>query len=111
MAVTITADCKHTCVLLETVVSSAGEAMGDVGACGGDEGEIGNELPLVNLGPGVRTAAVVAGGYHTCALLVTDLARWGLPCQAWVKALAVVVVNAQRPWLLGTPLEFCYSLL
>jgi hypothetical protein len=52
--------------------------LGDGSYRGDDSGEMGGNLPAVDLGSGVTATAVVAGGTHTCALLSSGAAKcWG----------------------------------
>jgi cysteine-rich repeat protein len=66
----------HTCVLLSSGVikcwgdNGSGQlGLGDEIVRGDDPNEMGSELPVVDLGPGEKATAVVAGLLHTCALL------------------------------------------
>lgn len=52
--------------------------LGDANARGDAPGEMGNNLPAVNLGTGRTAKAVAAGENHTCAILDTDEVKcWG----------------------------------
>ncbi len=52
--------------------------LGDMLSRGDDPGEMGDSLPLVDLGTGQVVAAVTAGNAHTCALLEGGLIKcWG----------------------------------
>ena len=51
---------------------------GKVNHLGDNEGEMGNALPIVNFGSGVKATAVTAGYQHTCALLDNHKVKcWG----------------------------------
>ena len=51
---------------------------GKVNHLGDNEGEMGNALPIVNFGSGVKATAVTAGYRHTCALLDNHKVKcWG----------------------------------
>jgi alpha-tubulin suppressor-like RCC1 family protein len=75
----------HTCALLSSGAVKCwglGEhgqlGLGDGSYRGDDSGEMGGNLPAVDLGSGVTATAVVAGGTHTCALLSSGAAKcWG----------------------------------
>ena len=66
-------------------MSSVGEAvapgqlgLGDRTDRGYNEGEMGNNLPRVDLGAGRTAKALVAGGYNTCAILDDNTVKcWG----------------------------------
>ncbi len=85
-ATTIAAGNGHTCALLDnnTVKCWGGGFEGRIGSGGtanyGDApGEMGNTLPIVNLGTGrTATAITTGGGGHTCALLDNSSVKcWG----------------------------------
>jgi alpha-tubulin suppressor-like RCC1 family protein len=75
----------HTCVLLDDGsvkcwgFNETGElGLGDTENRGDEPGEMGNELPPVNLGTGRRVTKLDAGLRHTCALLDDgSLKCWG----------------------------------
>jgi alpha-tubulin suppressor-like RCC1 family protein len=53
--------------------------LGDTNNRGDQPGEMGDNLPFVDLGTGARVVAVSASGYQTCALLDSGKAKcWGL---------------------------------
>ncbi len=80
----IVAGSFHTCALLDNdivkcwgfnAIGSLG--LGDWAHRGNGPGEMGDALPVVNLGTG-RTAKIVVAGLHTCALLDNDTLKcWG----------------------------------
>jgi alpha-tubulin suppressor-like RCC1 family protein len=82
----IAAGSLHTCALLDnsTVKCWGGGATGQHGygttANRGDQpGEMGTNLPTVDLGSGRTARAIAAGGQHTCALLDNSTVKcWGL---------------------------------
>ncbi|MFT3772671.1 MAG: MopE-related protein [Minicystis sp.] len=52
--------------------------LGDTVERGVDTGEMGNQLPFVNLGTGKTAKAVSAGGHHACAILNDNTVKcWG----------------------------------
>ena len=58
--------------------NAAGYGQGSVGDLGDGAGEMGDDLPAVNLGSGRHAVYIVAGGAHTCAILDNaDLKCWG----------------------------------
>ncbi|EFJ46855.1 hypothetical protein VOLCADRAFT_92579 [Volvox carteri f. nagariensis] len=67
----------HTCAILQPggIVKCWGGnkssqlGLGDKKARGDSAGEMGNSLPVVDLGPGLEATALAAGARHTCALL------------------------------------------
>jgi len=75
----------HTCALLDDKsVKCWGEnhlgqlGLGDTNRRGDASGEMGENLPAVDLGTGRTATAFAAGGYHTCALLDDkSLKCWG----------------------------------
>ena len=53
--------------------------LGDTAARGDDPGEMGDNLPTVNLGAGRRVIQLAVGDAHNCALLDNDTVKcWGL---------------------------------
>jgi hypothetical protein len=86
----ITAGSSHTCALLDddsikcwgsnySCQLGLGESSGGSTWARGDQpGEMGDNLPTVNLGSGRRAKAVTAGAAHTCALLDDNSVKcWG----------------------------------
>ena len=81
----IVAGALHTCALLNdgTVKCWGHNLYGQLGLVdtnyrGDDPNEMGDNLPAVNLGTGTTASVVVAGKYHTCALLNDDSVKcWG----------------------------------
>jgi len=75
----------HACALLDDdSVKCWGQngqgqlGLGDAGNRGLQPGQMGGNLPPVNLGSGRSAKALAAGGYHTCALLDDDSVKcWG----------------------------------
>lgn len=75
----------HTCALLNTNLvkcwgtNSAGElGIGDTLRRGDDAGEMGNALPVIDLGTGRTAVQVSAGSAHSCARLDNgDVKCWG----------------------------------
>eukprot|EP00798_Chlamydomonas_sp_ICE-L_P009609 gene9609-7522_t len=72
----ITAGRFHTCAMLDNgdvkcwgnnIVGQLG--LGDMVTRGDDVNEMGNKLPVVDLGTGRTATAITAGSYHNCALL------------------------------------------
>jgi alpha-tubulin suppressor-like RCC1 family protein len=84
-ATAVTAGIQHTCALLETGqvkcwgYSDAGElGTGGFAELGDGPGEMGDALPVVNLGTGQTAKAIAAGGFHTCAILANNQVKcWG----------------------------------
>ncbi|MFN3199838.1 MAG: hypothetical protein ACE366_15680 [Bradymonadia bacterium] len=83
-ATQISAGRTHTCALLSTgaVKCWGGNSSGQLGlgdtADRGDDGDEAENLPTVDLGPGVTVTHVHAGAEHTCALLSTGGVKcWG----------------------------------
>jgi hypothetical protein len=84
-ATAIAAGSQHTCAILDTAVLKCWGAngLGQLGL-GNDQnrgdtgGEMGDALPVVNLGTGRTVTAVTTGLDHTCALLDTQQIKcWG----------------------------------
>ena len=81
----VSAGTGHTCALLSNDQvkcwgrgNSGQLGLGDTIYRGDGSGEMGNNLPAVNLGEGLTAKAVSAGTNHTCALLSDDqLKCWG----------------------------------
>lgn len=81
----IAAGHHHTCILLKNgSVKCWGKAnsgqlgLGHSNNIGDDTGEMGNNLPAVDLGTGRIAISVAAGGDHTCAILDNGLLKcWG----------------------------------
>jgi alpha-tubulin suppressor-like RCC1 family protein len=76
---------RHTCALFTTGQvkcwggNNEGElGLGDTNNRGDNAGEMGANLPLVDLGPGTVVNQIVVGGSHSCALLSTGQVKcWG----------------------------------
>ena len=81
----ISAGFWHTCAILDDDTAKCwgdGEhgklGHGSDNDLGDDEDEMGDKLPVVNLGSGRTAKAISAGGNHTCALLDDDTVKcWG----------------------------------
>ena len=81
----ITAGDRHTCALLDNkavkcwgINNSGRLGYGDTTTRGDEPGEMGDNLPAVDLGTGRTTKAVDAGSYQTCALLDNSSVKcWG----------------------------------
>ncbi|WP_437818270.1 RCC1 domain-containing protein [Sorangium sp. So ce1078] len=73
----------HTCAILDTnEVKCWGTpevlGLGVTAGRGDNPGEMGDTLPVVNLGPGRTAKAIAAGDFHTCAILDTNEVKcWG----------------------------------
>jgi len=84
-AVAIAAGTSHTCALLDDASvkcwgnGSQGQlGLGDTDGRGDQPGEMGDDLPAVNLGTGKTAAGIVAGGSHNCAVLTDGNVKcWG----------------------------------
>ena len=82
----ISAGDRHTCVLLDNdTVKCWGNGhggqlgQGSIDNWGDTAGEMGNNLPAVDLGTGRTAKAISAGGSHTCVLLDNDTVKcWGI---------------------------------
>jgi alpha-tubulin suppressor-like RCC1 family protein len=85
VATALAPGCFHTCVLLDTGQVKCWGAnedgqlgLGDTENRGDDPGEMGDNLPVVDLGPGRAAVEVAAGCTHTCARLDDDSVKcWG----------------------------------
>ena len=81
----ITAGDLHTCAILDNggvkcwgYGTSGQLGYGSFANLGDNSGEMGNSLPVVNLGTGRKAKAIVAGGGHTCAILDNGSVKcWG----------------------------------
>jgi E3 ubiquitin-protein ligase HERC3 len=81
----IAAGAFHTCVLLDTAAlkcwgnNAYGQlGLGNTADRGANQNQMGDNLPAVNLGTGRTAKSIVAGGFHTCALLDNDTVKcWG----------------------------------
>jgi hypothetical protein len=84
-ATVVTAGASHTCALLDNGrVTCWGEGTsgrlgnGSEDSIGDDPGEMGDNLPTVDLGTGRIARAITAGRAHTCALLSDNTVKcWG----------------------------------
>jgi cysteine-rich repeat protein len=85
-AVAVAAGFFHSCAVLQGgQVKCWGKnafgalGLGDTVDRGGGLGEMGDDLPAVDLGEGARATSVVVGYHHTCALLDDGRVKcWGL---------------------------------
>jgi len=81
----ITAGKNHTCALLNGGsvkcwgFNKSGQlGLGDTNDRGDEPGEMGDALPLLDLGTGKTATAISAGAYHTCVLLDDGSVKcWG----------------------------------
>lgn len=86
LAIGLAAGSLHTCALLDTGAvkcwgdNSAGElGLGDTFVRGDSYGDMGMYLATVDLGSGRTAKEIVAGDYHTCAMLDDGTAKcWGV---------------------------------
>jgi len=84
-ATAISAGDAHTCALLDDKsvkcwgYNNYGRlGLGDTNSRGDSSGEMGNNLPAVDLGTGRKATAISAGGAYTCALLDDKSVKcWG----------------------------------
>jgi cysteine-rich repeat protein len=84
-ATAISAGADHACAILDdgTVKcwgrNSYGQlGLGDKVYHGDNPGEMGDNLPAINLGTGKKAVTISAGGFHTCALLNDGTVKcWG----------------------------------
>ncbi len=79
----IVAGAFHTCVLLSSGAVKCwgfgGLGLGDRKNRGDEPDEMGSRLPVVALGKDKHATALVAGAFHTCAMLVDGSVKcWGL---------------------------------
>jgi alpha-tubulin suppressor-like RCC1 family protein len=80
---------QHTCALLDNgSVKCWGDGLrgalglGDPGNRGDGPGEMGDNLPSVDLGTGRTALMIAAGAYHTCALLDDHTVKcWGMAAE------------------------------
>jgi alpha-tubulin suppressor-like RCC1 family protein len=85
LAIQLTAGAYHTCARLSTNevkcwgLNTRGQlGLGDAANRGDAAGEMGDALPIVNLGTGKTATQVVAGRYFTCALVTGGQVKcWG----------------------------------
>ncbi len=107
----ITAGRQHTCALLEggSVKCWGHNAFGQLGqgddsARGDDLGEMGDNLPPVDLGAGKKAVSVVAGANHTCVLLEGGAVKcWGAS-GAGQLGLGSIDGRGDEPWEMGDEL-------
>jgi len=76
---------NHSCVILDNAYvkcwgsnSSGKLGIGNTTTMGDNTGEMGDNLPSIDLGTGRTATAIAAGGYHTCAILDNASVKcWG----------------------------------
>ncbi|HEY2405269.1 MAG TPA: hypothetical protein VGI10_04665, partial [Polyangiaceae bacterium] len=81
----ITTGALHSCAILDTNQvkcwgqNNSGQlGLGDINNRGDNANEMGDSLPVVNLGTGRTAKSIAAAGNHTCALLDNNLVKcWG----------------------------------
>lgn len=81
----VTLGAYHTCAILDNdTLKCWGQGTygaigsGDSATRGDGAGEMGDTLPIVNVGTGRTVKSVIAGGAHTCAILDNDALKcWG----------------------------------
>jgi alpha-tubulin suppressor-like RCC1 family protein len=84
-AINVSAGYNFTCAILDngTVKCWGNNDYGQLGvgdkiSRGAAAGDMGNNLNVVDLGPGRSAVAIAAGGYHVCAILDTNSVKcWG----------------------------------
>ena len=84
-ATAITAGYFHTCALLDNASvkcwgrNDQGQlGLGNTTQIGDNPGEMGDNLPSIDLGTGRTATAIAAGGYHSCAILDNASVKcWG----------------------------------
>ncbi|KAJ1470783.1 regulator of chromosome condensation 1/beta-lactamase-inhibitor protein II, partial [Baffinella frigidus] len=115
----LSAGMRHTCALLDDATikcwgyNGYGQlGLGDASNRGDDPyAEMGTNLTSVDLGPGRTAVAVVAGSWHTCALLEdASIKCWGLNEMGQLGLRGVVVYGdvedrGDNPYEMGTNLS------
>lgn len=104
----IAAGAFHTCALLDNAAvkcwgnNGYGQlGLGNTADRGGNRNEMGDNLPAVNLGTGRSAKSIVAGGFHTCALLDNDTVKcWGTNTQGEL-GLGDVLTRGENPNTIG----------
>lgn len=84
-AITLGAGMAHTCAILDDHAvkcwgfnGQGGLGLGDTVNRGASAGQMGDNLPSVNLGSGRSAKSIAGGDYHTCAILDNDTVKcWG----------------------------------
>jgi alpha-tubulin suppressor-like RCC1 family protein len=84
-ATAIAAGGNHTCAILDNSsikcwgYNASGQlGLGDTNNRGDNSSEMGDTLPTVDLGSGIKATAIAAGGNHTCAILDDSTIKcWG----------------------------------
>jgi len=84
-ATAIAAGNHHTCAILDNEsvkcwgANASGQlGLGDTNNRGDNSSEMGNNLPSVDLGSGIKAKAIATGGSHTCAILDNESVKcWG----------------------------------
>ena len=112
-AIAIGAGVFHTCALLSDnrVKCWGGNDFGQLGLGdtlhrGDNPGEMGDNLPAVDLGPGITPLAIAAGTYGTCALLNGGRAKcWG-DNSAGQLGLGDTNARGDNPFEMGGSLPF-----
>ena len=102
---------SHVCAILDTGDvkcwghnGTGGLGLGDTADRGDDAGEMGDNLPTVDLGTGRTATAIAAGVRHTCALLDDGQVRcWGANAQGQL-GLGDTVSRGDGPGEMGDAL-------
>ena len=83
-ALAVSTGSQHCCALLDDGSVKCWGAdggrlgLGDIEGRGDDPGEMGDQLPPVDLGTGATAVAMSAGAHHACAILTTGAIKcWG----------------------------------
>jgi alpha-tubulin suppressor-like RCC1 family protein len=105
----VVANRRHTCAILDNDTlkcwgrNEVGQlGLGDINARGNDAGEMGDQLPAIDLGAGRSAKSVSLGMFHSCAILDNDTVKcWGENASMGLLGLEDEFARGDEPGEMG----------